>query len=171
MRNAFFALLSVVGAGLLIVWLKFGTVDPCGILRAEIRQEAAREGRLAIVALAMPDSVIDAMIAAQYGPLSPGRCIAIAFSGAPLQAPTPPPSHVVTVKFAIADGAPMVNAEVRVFAPGDPNRPVETGRIDATGKFLFKADRDGIWSAEAHAGSEIARVTVRVGGESRPSSR
>src|SRR5216684_6925147 len=42
--------------------------------------------------------------------------------------------HTVTVQFATADGKPIADAEVRVFAPGEPGRPVLTGRTDGTGK-------------------------------------
>ena len=38
-----------------------------------------------------------------------------------------------------------------------------TGRTDKEGKFEFPADEDGFWTAEARAGNEIARATVRVG--------
>jgi hypothetical protein len=72
--------------------------------------------------------------------------------------------HTVTVQFATADGKPMADAEVRVFAPGRPSQPELTGRTDSAGKFEFSANADGMWSAEAHGASEIARVTVRVGG-------
>jgi hypothetical protein len=72
--------------------------------------------------------------------------------------------HEVTAHFATADGKPIANAEVRVFAPGEPQMPVETGRTDADGKFVFSADRDGMWSAEARTTSEVARVVIRVGG-------
>ena len=71
--------------------------------------------------------------------------------------------HQVTVQFATSDGKPMANAEVRVFAPGEPNRPALTGRTDTDGKFEFGADRDGFWSAEARADGEVARASVRVG--------
>lgn len=73
-------------------------------------------------------------------------------------------THEVTAQFATADGKPMANAEARVFAPGDSQTPVETGRTDAEGKFVFNADRDGMWSAEARTKSEVARVMIRVGG-------
>jgi hypothetical protein len=73
-------------------------------------------------------------------------------------------AHEVTAQFAAADGKPMANAPVRVFAPGEPQAPVETGHTDADGKFAFYADRDGMWSAEAHTKSEVARVMIRVGG-------
>ena len=72
--------------------------------------------------------------------------------------------HNVTVQFATSDGKPMADTEVRVFAPGQPNRPAFTGRTDSEGKFEFGADQDGLWSAEARNGSEVARATVRVGG-------
>ena len=73
--------------------------------------------------------------------------------------------HEVTVQFATADGKAMANAEVQVFAPGAPSRPALTGRTDSEGKFQFGADRDGWWSAQARLGDEIARATVRVGGQ------
>jgi len=71
--------------------------------------------------------------------------------------------HEVTVQFATSDGKPIADAEVRVFAPGQPNRPALVGRTDSAGKFEFPANEDGLWSAEARSGSEIARVMVRVG--------
>jgi Domain of unknown function (DUF4198) len=71
--------------------------------------------------------------------------------------------HYVDVQFATRDGKPMANAEVFVFAPGRPDRPVQVGKTDKDGKFRFEADQDGMWSAEAHTGTEIARVTIRVG--------
>jgi hypothetical protein len=73
-------------------------------------------------------------------------------------------AHEVTVQFATPDGKPMAHAEVRVFAPGEPNKPYTTGRTDADGKFEFGADRDGFWSAEARTGAEVARVAIRVEG-------
>jgi hypothetical protein len=73
-------------------------------------------------------------------------------------------AHEVTVQFATGDGKPMAHAEVRIFAPGEPDKPYTTGRTGADGKFEFSADRDGFWSAEARTGSEVARVSIRVGG-------
>jgi hypothetical protein len=71
--------------------------------------------------------------------------------------------HEVSVQFATQDGKPMADAEVRVYAPGEPTHPARTGRTDKDGKFEFAADRDGLWMAEAHAPTEIARATLRVG--------
>ncbi len=80
--------------------------------------------------------------------------------------------HEVTVQFATQDGKPLANAEVQVFAPGEAKTPVITGRTDAEGKFVFAADQDGFWSAEAKGADQVARVMIRVGGESTaPQSR
>lgn len=79
-------------------------------------------------------------------------------------------THEVTVQFATADGKPLPDAEVKVFAPGDLTHPVKNGRTDKDGKFQFGTDRDGLWTAEARGGGEVARATVRVdsnGGESK----
>jgi Domain of unknown function (DUF4198) len=73
--------------------------------------------------------------------------------------------HQVTVQFATNDGKPMAETDVRVFAPGQPNQPALTGRTDKDGKFEFPADQDGLWTAEARNGGEVARATVRVGGQ------
>src|SRR5262249_38699797 len=75
--------------------------------------------------------------------------------------------HESTGQLATRDGKPMANAEVRVFAPGDPGRTALTGRTDASGKFVFDADRDGLWGAEAGSADYVARVMIRVGGETQ----
>lgn len=72
-------------------------------------------------------------------------------------------THEVTVQFATQDGKPMADVEVNVFAPGDLAHPVKTGRTDKDGKFTFGTDRDGLWTAEARNGTEVARATVKVG--------
>ena len=77
----------------------------------------------------------------------------------------------VTVTLTAGDGAPMANAEVKVYAPGEPNRPYLSGRTDAAGAFTFEADRDGFWSAEARRDGEIARVSIRVEGAGGPPER
>jgi len=97
MKNLLVVLVVVIG-GLAVLALKFGTVAPCGILRAEVRQEASRQGGFALVVSALPDAAIDALLAAQFGPLSPGRCIQLAFSRPPVRprapaAPRPDPAQ------------------------------------------------------------------------------
>ena len=53
-------------------------------------------------------------------------------------------------------------------------RRSEQGRTDwqqrRDGKFVFDADRDGFWSAEARGADYVARVMIRVGGEAEPHS-
>jgi len=80
-------------------------------------------------------------------------------------------THEVTAQFATPDGKSMADAEVQVFAPGEAKTPVLTGRTDGNGKFVFEADRDGFWSAEARSADQVARVMIRVGGETQPQSR
>jgi hypothetical protein len=72
-------------------------------------------------------------------------------------------THQVTAHFATADGKPLAGAAVSVFAPGEATTPVASGRTDAAGKFVFDADREGMWSAEARTPNEVARITIRVG--------
>jgi hypothetical protein len=72
-------------------------------------------------------------------------------------------THQVTAQFSTADGKPLANAEVRVFAPGDLKTAVETGHTDSQGKFVFDADSDGMWTAEARTPDQVARVMIRVG--------
>jgi nickel transport protein len=104
-------------------------------------------------------AVVFALIAAEL--LEPSSSVAFSLFA----------THEVTAQFATPDGKPMVNAEVRVFAPGDSKTPVITGRTDTEGKFMFEADRDGFWSAEAHGTDQVARVMIRVGGEAQQQSR
>jgi len=80
-------------------------------------------------------------------------------------------THEVTAEFATADGKPLAYAEVRVFAPGNPDTPVLTGRTDANGKFAFDADRDGFWGAEARGADQVARIMIRVGNGSQTPNR
>lgn len=80
-------------------------------------------------------------------------------------------THQVTAQFATPSGKPLADAMVQVFAPGDTATPVATGRTDSHGKFVFDADRDGMWTAEAHTAAEVARVMIRVGGPAQPQRR
>jgi len=73
-------------------------------------------------------------------------------------------THEVTVQFAAADGKPMADAEVKVYAPGDTTHVVKTGKTDKDGKFTFGADRDGFWTAEARISGDVARASIKVGG-------
>ena len=78
-------LVIIAGATGVVLYLRYGTVAPCSILRERVRQQATREGGQfgSFIATALPDQVIDGLIAAQYGPLSPGHCIGLLLRGEP----------------------------------------------------------------------------------------
>jgi hypothetical protein len=70
--------LLVIAAG--VVYMKYGTVEPCGILREKLRRQAVAEGGNfgGFLATVTPDSVINGMISAQYNrPVTPELCIGI----------------------------------------------------------------------------------------------
>lgn len=79
------ALVAIVGIAVLGLYLHYGTVAPCGMLRERVRQQVAREGGQlgSFVVTAMPDNVLDGLIAAQYGALSPGHCLNLLVNGLP----------------------------------------------------------------------------------------
>ena len=54
----------------LAVYLNFGTLSPCGVLREASRQRDS-------LAAVLPDSIVDLSLAGQFGELSPGRCLAV----------------------------------------------------------------------------------------------
>ncbi len=78
-------LLGILGVTVVVIYLDYGTVEPCGVLRERFRQEVVRDGGQlgGFVATAMPDTVLDGLIAAQYGALSPRHCIKLLIDGEP----------------------------------------------------------------------------------------
>ncbi|HUK61409.1 MAG TPA: hypothetical protein VLV50_19415 [Stellaceae bacterium] len=79
------AVLGIVVIGVVVIYLNYGTLDACGILRERVRQQAVREGGQlgSFVATAVPDNVLNGLLAAQYGSLTPGRCIDLLLHGEP----------------------------------------------------------------------------------------
>lgn len=76
-------LVLVLGAGATL--FRYGTISPCGVLRVQVREQAAREGGAqGFVAGAMSDALLDTLLAARYGPLTPGRCLALVVRGEPV---------------------------------------------------------------------------------------
>jgi hypothetical protein len=71
MKAALGAVIVVIGV---IVYLSFGTLSPCGLLRESVRKQEN-------FAAVLPDGVVDLGLALQYGALSPGRCIGILIGG------------------------------------------------------------------------------------------
>ena len=71
-------LLLVVAAG--YVYMTYGTVEPCSIVRERLRRQAVAEGGNVggLLANVTPDSVINGMLQAQYNrPVTPGLCVGI----------------------------------------------------------------------------------------------
>jgi hypothetical protein len=70
--------LLVVGAA--VVYFNYGTIEPCGVLREQIRRHAtAHGGDLGgLLAGVTPDNVINAMISTEYNrPMTPWLCTTI----------------------------------------------------------------------------------------------
>src|ERR1700687_4957140 len=65
-------IVAVLGAG--AVYINYGTLSPCGALRETVRKQDG-------LARILPDSVVDAVIESNAGPLSPGRCLALLIGG------------------------------------------------------------------------------------------
>jgi hypothetical protein len=72
-------ILVVIGAG--YVYFKYGTVEPCGVLREQLRRQATAQGGSlgGLLASVTPDSVINAMIQTQHDnrPVTPALCVQI----------------------------------------------------------------------------------------------
>lgn len=97
MMKTIFGIVGVIGV---IVYLSFGTLSPCGMLRETVRKH---DGMAAI----LPDGLVDAALAAQYGELNPGRCIGILLNGNR--------THV-----AAAPAAPQPRVQQQTAANNDP---------------------------------------------------
>jgi hypothetical protein len=88
MLKTFLAIGLVIGA---VLYLSYGTLSPCGVLRETVRQ---KDGMAAI----LPDGLVDAALVAQYGALNPGRCIGILFNGNQTQVAAAPTASRPTVQ-------------------------------------------------------------------------
>ncbi len=51
----------------------------------------------------------------------------------------------VEIQAVYASGEPMVNAQVQVYAPNQPNQPLKTGQTDAQGVYRFEPQASGAW--------------------------
>jgi hypothetical protein len=80
MRFVVLVVLGLAGIAAVAVYLEYGTVEPCNVLREKMRRQAAREGGDlgGFVASVIPDNLFNAAISAQYNrPVTPGLCIGI----------------------------------------------------------------------------------------------
>jgi hypothetical protein len=96
-----FAIAIIVGV---LLYLRFGTLSPCGMLREDVRRHDS-------MAAALPDALVDLALIAQYGALSPERCISILINGltTPVAA-TPKPQQAKTQQQAPPNGAELLAA-------------------------------------------------------------
>jgi hypothetical protein len=94
------------------IYWHYGTLSPCDALRQTVRRQDG-------LARVLPNAVVDLAIEAQYGPMSPGRCLGALINGQPVPAsapvvvmgPAPPVSADQTNSTAIqAAGNEMVAA-------------------------------------------------------------
>lgn len=62
--------------GLATAWYKFGSVQPCEILRVQVRDTGIKTGGLfGAIAGVVPDSLVDGIIISVIGSLTPQRCL------------------------------------------------------------------------------------------------
>ncbi len=99
-------ILAVLVAGPLL--LKYGTLSPCGMLRAQVRQQ---DGFAAV----LPDGLVDLALAAQIGALTPGKCLAALFGNDQSQ---PPPKQEASKP----PSPPRVPSAPAPSAPSTPPR-------------------------------------------------
>lgn len=71
-------LAGIMALGTVALLSHYGTVEPCGMLRESVRQQASREGGFSgFISSVLPDSVLNGIIADRYGALSPTRCVGV----------------------------------------------------------------------------------------------
>ncbi|MDA9491182.1 hypothetical protein [Bradyrhizobium sp. CCBAU 11361] len=73
----------------------YGTLSPCDALRETTRRQDG-------LARVLPDAVVDFSMAARYGQLSPGRCLAVLVGGKAMASPAP---AAPTASQALAPGS------------------------------------------------------------------
>ena len=100
--------LAAVIAG--VVDFNFGTLSPCGVLREKVRHGDA-------LAAVLPDSLIDLAITAQFGALSPQRCIELWFNNQAVKPPAQPPQAVSRPSVTVAPQPRAVPPAVTQLPP------------------------------------------------------
>ena len=79
--------------------------------------------------------------------------------GLRLEAELVPPSVVVAARYE--GGAPIPDASLRVYGPGEESRTWQRARTDAEGRFAFAPSRVGSWRVVV-ADSEGHRASLEV---------
>lgn len=73
----------------------------------------------------------------------------------------------VEVQAQYDNGEPMAEAQVAVFAPGQPEQPWRTGVTDTAGRFRFSPDGDqpGPWEVQVRQAGHGGVIAIPLGGE------
>lgn len=73
----------------------------------------------------------------------------------------------VEVSAAFDGGGPMAEAQVSVFAPGEPAEPWLRGSTDENGRFFFAPDfdRPGTWDVQVRQAGHGGIIRVEIGPE------
>lgn len=72
----------LLGVVCVIVYFHYGTIEPCGVMRAKIRAQTIHDGGNfgGLLNSVLSDGVIDAAMSAQYNkPVTPGFCLGVLF--------------------------------------------------------------------------------------------
>ena len=123
--RAIFLTVGVLAAVVVgVVYFNFGTLSPCGLLREKVRHGDA-------LAAMLPDSLIDLAITAQFGALSPQRCIELWFNNQAVKPPAQPPQAVIRPSVAVA---PQPRAVPPAVTQPPPARDAARAAVAAANK-------------------------------------
>jgi hypothetical protein len=67
-------LLVLASVVVVALFVAFGTLSPCGMLRETERKQDS-------LAAILPDGIVDVALAAKYGSLTPGKCVGLLLNG------------------------------------------------------------------------------------------
>ncbi len=75
-------------------------------------------------------------------------------------------AEAVEIYATYDSGEPMVEAQVQIFAPDDPQHPYVQGKTDAAGRYVFVPTQPGNWEVSVRQAGhgDIAVVPVAPGG-------
>lgn len=71
----------------------------------------------------------------------------------------------ITARFD--NGEPMSEAQVAIFAPGNPSAPWATGQCDKEGRYVFTPDssKPGTWDIQVRQAGHGEMIHINVGGD------
>ena len=112
--------------------VKYGTLSPCSILRANVREQLKHSGGLVGLAALLPDSVLDAGIESQFGgELTPGHCVVVLLTGDTMNAQIPAATRPQNIR----QPEPSIQAPMPVQAPPiQPQQPSFEERMKRAGE-------------------------------------